>query len=169
MDRFIDGLSSILVFFLGEQANQKLTAQKPLLHLVITPGTIINIVHPLIIFMSVTLLPHSFSIWIQITIYLAFLLLFIKWCKYVTRLKAGLRKDNNNTMMPTMQICKKKEAEAGEEKISFFRIKKLLSSKVYEKESGAAVDELNENEKPHTICKPFVTLGGYYERRSQTN
>jgi len=31
-----------------------------------------------------------------------------------------LRKDNNNTMMPTMQICKKKETEAGEEKISFF-------------------------------------------------
>merc|ERR1712013_586912 len=95
LDSFIDGLSSILVFFLGEQANQKLDAQKPLLHLVITPGTIINIVHPLIIFMSVTLFPHNFSIWIQITIYLSFLLLFIKWCKYVTRLKTGLRKANN--------------------------------------------------------------------------
>jgi len=154
LDSFINGISSSL----GENIKQKIDIWKPLIRLIITPRTIINIVHPLILFMSVTLLPHSFSIWIQIPLYLAFLFFFTKWCKYVARLKVGLKKGNSTTMMPTMEICKEKEAVTGEEKMNFFHLRDPRSSKACEKGSRAD-DEVKENQKPHIMCKPFITLG----------
>jgi len=152
LDIFINGLSSSL----GEKIKKKIDIWKPLLRLIITPGTLINIVHPFILFMSVTLLPHSFSTWIQVPLYLAFLFFFSKWCKYVARLKVGLKKDNNITMMPTMEICKENETETGEEKINFFHLRNPGSSTVSEKRNRS-VDE--DKEKPHIMCKPFITLG----------
>ena len=157
LDSFLQRLSSLL----GAKVRQKLADWKTLIHLIITPGTIINILHPLVIFLSATLLPHCFSFWIQIPLYLAFLHIASKWCHFVAKLKVQRRKqgDRSNTILPTLVMC----TEEGEEKngkIHFFHLKNPALSEG-QKNEDVQDNDSNDEETPKKPknCKPFLVLG----------
>ena len=166
LDCLLDRVSSLL----GSKVRQKLDAWKPLIHLIITPGFIINILHPIFILLSASLLPHCFSFWIQILIYLVYLFIATKWCGYVARLKVKVKKQLNRSdiiIMPALEMCKEKDEEKQEDKIHFFHLRNL------EPHSNAQENNeyqgTKEEEKKTSNCKPFIVLGELTQEEVKQN
>ena len=142
------------------------------------PGTVVDLVHPLVLFAIITFLPHNLWTWIQIPLYLVFFKFFWLWCGFVAEMKkevareeVGLSSDNDSDgdgdpqapLLPDIGVCKggkghllhKREVvsqgEMGEEEVGE---KGGRREEMMEK-SGGGGGEGEEKED----CKTFLWLG----------
>ena len=57
------------------------------------PGTVVDVVHPLILLTVITFLPHNLWTWIQIPLYLVFFKFFWLWCGFVAKMKKEVARE----------------------------------------------------------------------------
>ena len=57
------------------------------------PGTVVDLVHPLVLLAIITLLPHNLWTWIQIPLYLVFFKFFWLWCGFVAKMKKEVARE----------------------------------------------------------------------------
>ena len=57
------------------------------------PGTVVDLVHPLLLLAIVTFLPHNLWTWIQIPLYLVFFKFFWLWCGFVAEMKKEVARE----------------------------------------------------------------------------
>ena len=169
LDNVIEKLSPLV----GENIKQKINEWRSLIYLTISPGTIINILHPVVILLSTSLLPHSYSFWIQVPLYLFFLFALSKWCRYVAMLKERMKKQQSSTVdivLPTLEMCKEKDKETEEDKINFFHIRNAgILPKGQEKKKVKTSKEDDKISKKSHDCKPFITLADLSEEEVKQN
>ena len=57
------------------------------------PGTVVDLVHPLVLMAIITFLPHNLWTWIQILLYLVFFEFFWLWCGFVAKMKKEVARE----------------------------------------------------------------------------
>ena len=82
---------------LGESGRQ-------LLRIIVRPGTVVNLVHPFMILLLITFLPHNLWWWLQLPLYcIVFKLLWI-WCSFVASLKENIAR-GKVPALPAVAVC----------------------------------------------------------------
>ena len=75
-----------------------------LLRIIVRPGTVVNLVHPLMILLLITFLPHNLWWWLQLPLYcIVFKLLWI-WCSFVASLKENIAR-GKVPALPAVGVC----------------------------------------------------------------
>ena len=68
------------------------------------PGTVVDLVHPLVLLAIITFLPHNLWTWIQIPLYLVFFKFFWLWCGFVAEMKKEVGKEEVGLSSDTMIV-----------------------------------------------------------------
>ena len=154
--------------------------QQSLLVPVPRPGTVVDLVHPLVLLAIITFLPHNLWTWIQIPLYLVF---FWLWCGFVAKMKkevgrereeVGLRSDGGSgsdghhlgdgdvdlqaALLPDIGVCK-----GGEGHLLHKRevVREGENGEEKEADKGGRKEEKSEGEgeEEEKDCKTFLWLG----------
>ena len=161
----------------------KLTTKVSLFLCLHRPGTVVDLVHPLVLLAIMTFLPHNLWTWIQILLYLVFFEFFWLWCGFVAKMKkevgrereeVGLRSDGGGdgdghhlgdgdvdlqaALLPDIGVCK-----GGEGHLLHKRevVREGENEEKEEVDKGGRKEEKSEGEgeKEENDCKTFLWLG----------